>query len=169
MFMWGNYWLVETGLRTHVRGSRKGGGGLKTPGRVSLGKTAGFPHKPPARLDPPPLSGVLWVVISAFGNSVPSRKSMLIRICLAGMAGVTQALPAIHVIPTASILAVVAPMHDGAHMVRVGFALVGTDSPAPATRPRVTQEHGQPPRSVPLVAVAALVGVGSSLGLSWRA
>jgi hypothetical protein len=80
-----------------------------------------------------------------------------------------QAGTAIYVIPTASILAVVAPMHDWAHMVRVCLALVGTHTTAPATRPRVTKEHSQPPCPVPLVAVATLVRVGSCLGLSWRA
>jgi hypothetical protein len=85
------------------------------------------------------------------------------------MARDAQALPAIHVIPTASVLAVVGAMNDGTHMVRVRLALVGTHTTAPATRPRVTKEHSQPPRPVPLVAVATLVGVGSSLGLAWRA
>jgi hypothetical protein len=64
---------------------------------------------------------------------------MLIGFCLAGMARDAQALPAIHVIPTASILAVICPMHDWAHMVRVCLALVGTHTTAPATRPGVTQ------------------------------
>jgi len=51
-------------------------------------------------------------------------------------------------------------------MIRVCLALVGTDSAAPATRPRITQEHGKPPRSMPLVGVATLVRVGPILDTS---
>jgi hypothetical protein len=94
---------------------------------------------------------------------------MLIGFCLAGVARDAQALPAIHVIPTASIAADLCAMYHRRYMVRVGLALVGTHATAPAARPRVTQEHGQPPRPVPLVAVATLVGVGSGLWPAWRA
>jgi hypothetical protein len=64
---------------------------------------------------------------------------MLIGFCLPGMARDAQALPAIHVIPAASILAVIGPVHDRACVVRVGFPLVGTNPPAVSARPRVTQ------------------------------
>jgi hypothetical protein len=50
-------------------------------------------------------------------------------------------------------LAALTDRHD---VIGLGFSLVGTDTAAGTTLPRITGEHGLPPRSVPLVAVATL-------------
>lgn len=45
-------------------------------------------------------------------------------------------------------------------VIGLGLALVGTDASAVTTLPRITNEHGLPPRSMSLVAVALCRSVG---------
>jgi hypothetical protein len=65
------------------------------------------------------------------------------------MARYAQALAVLDRIP----LAALTDRHD---VIGLGFSLVGTDTAAGTTLPRITGEHGLTPRSVPLVAVPTL-------------
>ena len=65
------------------------------------------------------------------------------------MARNTQALAVRQVVPRAAL----GNRHD---VIGLGFSLVGTDTAAGTALPRITGEHGLPPRSVPLVAVPTL-------------
>ena len=76
------------------------------------------------------------------------------------VAGDAKALPVVHVVPRASVLADQRAVHHGRHVIGVGFPLVGTYPTARSALPRVTGQHGLTPRLVPLVGVASLVAIG---------
>ncbi len=65
------------------------------------------------------------------------------------MARNAQALTVLDRIP----LTALTDWHD---VIGLGFSLVGADTAAGTTLPRITNQHGLPPRSVPLVAVPTL-------------
>jgi hypothetical protein len=66
-----------------------------------------------------------------------------------------QALAVCHVISRTTL----GDRHD---VIGLGFALVRTNAAAVTALPRIAHEHGLPPRSVPLVAVALGRSVGTS-------
>ena len=66
-----------------------------------------------------------------------------------------EALPVRHLVPQ------VGPHSDGDDMIGVGFPLVTAHATAASALPVVATQHGEPPRLVPAVAVAASRSVRS--------